>query len=264
MTFVAALITSCGNKSESSIEKEMASGVVLIQNQSYYEVELSNGESLYFAGFDEDGDIVGLTADKDSVSLSNGFGTGFFVSENGEIVTNAHVVSSTRTEKDINKSIAAVIESVKKQVAEQYYALGEKLEQAQALYNEANYSDAYSMDDFNRIREYRDAIESQREEYADTYNGLSDIRPSESEVRYHNRVSIAYNNTFVTSNSDFSSCVVLKVDHEHDLAVIQLKDKKTPEGKYIFEVPDDDPWRIIRLRRVLPSSLDLIRMINCS
>ena len=241
LTFVAALITSCGNKSESSIEKEMASGVVLIQNQSYYEVELSNGESLYFAGFDEDGDIVGLTADKDSVSLSNGFGTGFFVSENGEIVTNAHVVSSTRTEKDINKSIAAVIESVKKQVAEQYYALGEKLEQAQALYNEANYSDAYSMDDFNRIREYRDAIQSQREEYAETYNGLSDIRPSESEVRYHNRVSIAYNNTFVTSNSDFSSCVVLKVDHEHDLAVIQLKDKKTPEGKYIFEVPDDDP-----------------------
>ena len=43
MTFVAALITSCGNKSESSIEEEMASGVVLIQNQSYYEVELSNG-----------------------------------------------------------------------------------------------------------------------------------------------------------------------------------------------------------------------------
>lgn len=40
-------------------------------------------------------------------------------------MTNAHVVSSTRTEKDINKSIAAVIESVKKQVAEQYYALGE-------------------------------------------------------------------------------------------------------------------------------------------
>lgn len=115
------------------------------------------------------------------------------------------------------------------------------MEQAQALYNEANYSDAYSMDDFNRIREYRDAIESQREEYAETYNGLSDIRPSESEVRYHNRVSIAYNNTFVTSTSDFSSCVVLKVDHEHDLAVIQLKDKKTPEDKYIFEVPDDDP-----------------------
>ena len=55
MTFVAALITSCGNKSESSIEKEMASGVVLIQNQSYYEVELSNGESLYFAVFVREG-----------------------------------------------------------------------------------------------------------------------------------------------------------------------------------------------------------------
>lgn len=241
LTCIAAMLSSCGNKSDSTIEEETSSGVVLIQNESYYEVELSNGSSLYFSGFDSDGGIVGLVADEDSVQVSTSFGTGFFVSETGKIVTNAHVVSNMKSDKDANKSIAAVIESLKKQIAKAYYALGEKLDEAQALYNEANYSDEYSMDDFNKISAYRDAIVNERSEYADIYNGLDKIRPSESEIKYHNRVSIAYNNTFVTSGSDFISCVILKSDTEHDLALIQLKDKKTPEGKYIFDVPDEDP-----------------------
>lgn len=241
LTCIAAMFSSCGNKSDSTIEEETSSGVVLIQNESFYEVELSNGESLYFSGFDSDGDIVGLVADQDSVQVSTSYGTGFFVSETGKIVTNAHVVSNMASDKDANKSIATVIESMKKQVAKAYYALGEKLEEAQALYNEANYSDEYTMDDFNKIAAYRDAIIRERSEYSDIYDGLDDIRPSDSEIKYHNRVSIAYNNTFVTSGSDFSSCVVLKSDKEHDLALIQLKDKKTPEEKYIFEVPDEDP-----------------------
>ena len=39
-------MTSCSNMSEQDIEKEIASGVVLVQNQSYYEVDLSNGAKI--------------------------------------------------------------------------------------------------------------------------------------------------------------------------------------------------------------------------
>ena len=45
----------------------------------------------------------------------------------------------------------------------------------------------------------------------------------------------------VTSTTDFVGCVLTKIDPDHDLAILQLKDKKTPEGKYIFEVADEDP-----------------------
>lgn len=45
-------ISSCGNLSEKEIEEMTSSGVVLVQNQSYYEVVLSNGSSLYFSTFD--------------------------------------------------------------------------------------------------------------------------------------------------------------------------------------------------------------------
>ena len=40
------IISSCGNLSEKEIEETTSTGVVLVQNQSYYEVVLSNGDPL--------------------------------------------------------------------------------------------------------------------------------------------------------------------------------------------------------------------------
>ena len=56
LTFITCMIcittTSCSNKSEQDIENEISSGVVLVQNQSYYEVDLSNGEKIFFSNYD--------------------------------------------------------------------------------------------------------------------------------------------------------------------------------------------------------------------
>lgn len=70
-------MTSCSNMSEQDIEKEIASGVVLVQNQSYYEVDLSNGAKIFFSNFDEKEGINGLATDEDSVEVSTSYGTGF-------------------------------------------------------------------------------------------------------------------------------------------------------------------------------------------
>lgn len=42
------LLSSCENMTEKELEDTISSGVVLVQNQSYYEVVLSNGESIFF------------------------------------------------------------------------------------------------------------------------------------------------------------------------------------------------------------------------
>lgn len=225
--------------SEKEIEEMTSSGVVLVQNQSYYEVVLSNGESLFFSGFDDDGDLKGIATDKDSVELVTNYGTGFFISHDGEIATNFHVVSNTVTDKDVNKSVGKVISALKKVIVAIYSDYNEKLEQAQLVYDYANQSSDVSYEEFYKVRDIRDAIKAEMEEYAQYYNGLDDIRASDSEIKYHNEVSIAYNNTFVTSASDFIPCVVIKNDQEHDLAIIQLKDKKTPSEKYVFPVEED-------------------------
>lgn len=126
---IGLLFTSCGTKSEKEIEEETSSGVVLVQNNSFYEVVLSNGESIYFTGFDEDGDVNGLEFDRDSVKTQISYGTGFFVSDDGQIATNAHVVSNIVADKDVNKSVAHVIDALKQITRALYDETKEELEE---------------------------------------------------------------------------------------------------------------------------------------
>lgn len=238
---LCCIISSCGNMSEKEIEEMTSSGVVLVQNQSYYEVVLSNGESLYFSGFDEDGDLTGIATEKDSVEFTTSYGTGFFISQDGEIATNFHVVSNTIADKDVNKSVGKIISAIKVIIEEIYNDYNDKLELAQQAYEYANISEDVSYDDFYKIRDVRNDLKEKVKEYAQYYKSLDDIRASDSEIKYHNQVSIAYNNTFVTNTNDFISCVVTKQDQEHDLAIIQLKNKMTPVDKYVFQIEQDDP-----------------------
>lgn len=241
---ICALLCSCSNMSEKEIEETTSSGVVLVQNQSYYEVVLSNGESLYFTGFDKDGDIDGIEFDKDSVKVSTSYGTGFFISEEGQIATNAHVVSNMLADKEVNKSVSKVLEGLKKLLVLVYDNTKEEYDEAVLAYNYANYSDEVSYEEFYQIKAYKIALEEKLDNFREYYHEIDNIRASDSEIKYHNEISIAYNNTFVTTPRDFISCVVTHTDADHDIAIIQLKDKKTPEDKYIFEIPEEDPLEI--------------------
>lgn len=249
------MLLSCGNKSDDQIESDISSGVVLVQNQSYYEVVLSNGESIYFSSFDEKNGVKGIATDVDSVEVVTSYGTGFFVSEDGQIATNAHVVSNMVSDKDVNKSVSSLISNLKKIFYVLYSESNEKYEKAEAYYNFANVSDEVSYEEFYKIRDYRDALQKERDEYAEYYNGLDEIRASESEIKYHNEVSIAYNDTYVTSSKDFISCVVTKTDAEHDLAIIQIKDKKTPTDKFVFNIESEDPLETYSWNEELTSKM---------
>lgn len=235
------MATSCSNMSEEKIEKMMSAGVVLVQNQSYYEVVLSNGSALYFSSYDESDGLKGLTFDEDSIQVATSYGTGFFISDVGEIATCNHVVSNIVKDKNVNKSVADIISALKKFLAEKYSELNDEYRKAQQAYEYANYSPYVSYDEFYRIRDYRNEIKEAMNECEGYYYGLNEIRASDSEIKYHNEVSIAYNNTFVTNTNDFISCVITKTDPEHDLAIIQIKDKKTPAGTYVFAIDEEDP-----------------------
>ena len=252
--FCALICASCSNKDEKEIEKEQSSGVVLVQNKSYYEVKLSNGESLFFSDFSDD-EIHDLAFSEDSVKVSSSFGTGFFVDDKGTIATNAHVVSSTANEKEINRSIGKVIDMLKRMTEIAYNQKMEEYNQIDYLYNYANYSPDVSYSDFYALRDQRNAIESELNEMKSTYNGLNQIRPSDSEIIYHNEVSVAYNETHITKSSDFADCVFIGKDSNHDLALIQLKAKATPTGRYIFRVADKDPMEEYSLADKITSKI---------
>lgn len=52
---------------------------------------------------------------------------------------------------------------------------------------------------------------------------------------------MAFNDSNVEKYIDFKECVVKNTNH--DLAIIQFKDKKTPENAHIFEIPKEYPLK---------------------
>ncbi len=242
LTSLSVILCGCNQKDERTLEKEQSSGVVLVQNQSYYEVVLSNGESLFFSGIDDSGEIQGLSFSADSVSLATSYGTGFFVNDAGVIATNNHVVNSTAEMKSVTRSIGKIIETLKRSLQFAYRSLENEYDELSYAYQIANINPDISYADFYAIRDARDAKAEEMREAESAFHELNNLRPDDSEIKYHNQISIAFNDTHVTKKSDFSECVVLRSDEKNDLALIQLKDKRTPAGKYIFSPAPEDPF----------------------
>ena len=241
MSSFALLLSSC-HKDEKELEQLQSSGVVLIQNKGYYEVELPNGNSIYFSSYDAKDGIGEIAFHPDSVEVSKSYGSGFFVDNEGIIVTNNHVVSSSLNEKDIKKSVGDIFKSVKQMLEIEYDYKASQLSEVQDAYEYANFSPEISYTDFWTLGNIRDNLVSELQDMRSAYQELTNMNISNSEIKYHNEVSIAYNNTHVTKDSDFTECVIIKQDPEHDLALIQLKTKSTPADKYIFAISDEDPY----------------------
>lgn len=90
-------------------------------------------------------------------------------------------------------------------------------------------------------------IANQQSELENSFNTLNSARESlndnisldELKIAAVCEIGIAYNDTYVTSDKDFlekNPCVVVRVsDKENvDLAIVQLKNKTTPDGAHVF------------------------------
>ena len=255
MLIGVVLVASCGHKDDKEIENQQSSGIVLVQNKSFFEVVLPNGNSLYFTSYDAEDGIHGLAFEADSVEVAKSYGTGFFVGSDGMIATNAHVISSTIEDKEVKKSVGKIFTALKNLLEMEYdekYDLFKRIDNA---YEYARYSSDVSYDDFSTISDIRDAAIDELNDMQSMYKALDRISVSESEIKYHNEVSIAYNDTHVTKDSDFTECVIHDKDPEHDLALIQLKNKHTPEERYVFVVAEEDPYETYSISDKITSKL---------
>lgn len=249
ITFIMMLIgwTGCDStKTSDELYSECSSGVVLVVNQYYHKITLPTGKVWYFSDFDEDGDLEDWTMDQEEILKNRKLitGTGFFISDKGVILTNNHVANPQIAVKDAKNSVRRVfsamdeiLKAAMQELSDQFDEL-EKSKSDCVQYNP--YLEEYYVNEekLNEIKTEQAQLKEQYEEFKQNKEQLKTMDLSDLSVETICDLGIAYNDTYVTKTSDLVPCVVVKVSDKVnvDLATLQLKNKQTPDNKYIFAV----------------------------
>lgn len=224
--FVASTLSSCKKAMNADeISEKVSSGVVYIKNYFYYSVVLPNGEELFFNGI-EDGELFGLTDDESEVThkCSSCSGTGFFITEDGIIMTNRHVARPDVSQEEV----MAFLKDLKRALKKRYIS----------LMNDA-------VDKYNNLEGRPDL----QQKYVNVYNSykqahetIDDMDMNDADIVTHTNLYILYNGSHFTKFEDLTPCNTIAVSEEEsvDLALIQLDDEQTPEGTFIFRLRDND------------------------
>lgn len=235
LTAIIFLLSSCGKKgiplSANEMEQKLGSSVVLVKNEYYYTVDL--GElTLYFTGLDEDGDIANVETDLNDVKPVVSYGTGFFISDDGKLATNSHVAAPQIDEKAVKNNLSSLMGVLVGFYSEEVNKLSDQVNELHNYWLRVpSGSDLEAS-----IEERRAEIKEQRDNAQTILDQLRMINSSNANIESHCRIGIAQNNTHITSTSDFTDCVVLKDDPEHDLTILQLKNKRLPDGCTFIDI----------------------------
>lgn len=236
-------------KTPEQLFDECSSGVVLIYCEFYYSATLPTGQVLYFTGLDKDGNTINATMD-DYVIKKNCnklFGTGFFIDSKGHIMTNRHVVNVALNEIEAQEKIAASLRSERQTYLDSMEMARQAYMELETKKNECYVRDYYGNiyadnEMLQTITEAMSIVEARYERWQQLCNFISaNINPRAIKINTFSKIGVAYNDTFVDSEEDFfgaNACVVRKISHKEnaDLAIIQLKNKKTPEFAHVFEM----------------------------
>jgi hypothetical protein len=243
------ILTGC-KKDPQEIFNDQKSGVVLICNEYYYDITLSNGEHLYFSGLDDKGNFINLTGNLAGIKKQPGVlnGTGAFIDNTGRILTNRHVVAPSVDKTTVKNNVNTIIENYARYIQSLQDSMSQRYSAIQEYAQENTYEDGegetYTNLSNEEIISLQQEIANLKEQYVEAENlknsVWNNILNDNFSIQLHSRFGIAYDGSNVNSWDDFmkTPCSMLRVSEDaySDLALLQLNSKETPGGHYIFTI----------------------------
>lgn len=252
LLLIPLLMASCGKKSAEEIFEEQKSGVVLVLNKFYYQVEMPTGNKLFFTGIDSNGNLQGFTSDereaKQNAQMLNG--TGFFVSDDGKFITNRHVAITDIDQAQLRANLATILRATLMQCAmsaRQVLSKYNMLEAQKSQYMEYDFFGNIIAGDEGQLAQIvaeQNRLKKIYEQLSQTARTIQTTNLDAIKVSTVCNIGISYDGEKVKSPADFlvkNPCKILKVsDKENaDLALLQLDSKTTPKDAYVFRFAGD-------------------------
>lgn len=220
--------------------RKTASGVVLVSNKYYYFMNVG-GTTLYFTGKASDGSLVNLTDNPDSATARANtiYGTGFFINQDGSILTNRHIVRPETDVETARESVGAAFTQIEAFLRSAAECKAAQYEAACSAVRAATGGSATMQLDAGRMSTMSLELEKLRgsyDAYAKALASLENVRRGKIIVNCAGNVRVAFHKVDTTKAGAFKECNVTKVSglDDTDLAVIQLKNRKTPRNRYVF------------------------------
>lgn len=226
MTF---LLFSCQENppEPTKLYEDYRNSVAMIQNSYYFKTTLDNGFKFYHTI--QNNEPVFYDSEEEAIENAGiSYGTGFFISSQGELATNRHVVYP-------NQDPTLIADGINEYLNEIKYELKKAINDAE---NEKSkladvYNEYYEYLDYDKKTEIKDEYTNKKNEIVELERYLEklDFNPNNTKTELIRLfLGIALDDTHVTSNSDFIECVALKKSEIEnvDLAIIQTKTKTTP------------------------------------
>lgn len=208
-------------KSPSELFEKYKNSVVLIYSQYYYEIDYK-GSKLYYSPNSEE--KIYINEEDVMKNLTESTGTGFIISDKGEIITNRHVVQPL--DKNFRIELASFVKEVRNFISKEILTYTEKMNSLKNYYSENSYYMNYE-----EVQE----LQNLYTEYQTKYKELTfeELTFNEETINQSTakpiikKLAIAFNDTFVNELNDLQECVIVKVSDKDniDLALIQTKTK---------------------------------------
>lgn len=202
--------------------------VALIQNSYYFKTSLDNGFEFFYT-IENNKPVFFENEQEARQNAGVSYGTGFFISKKGELATNRHVVYPSKDNELVGEKINDDLENLRYKIKK---AINKKQNEQSKLVDLWN--EYYDYLDYDRKVKIKDEYSTKKNDVLELEQLLKklDFNPNNTTTELKRVfLGIAFDDTHVTSISDFKECVVIKKadDEKVDLAIIQLKDKTTPQ-----------------------------------